>query len=59
MKNDYTPRYQILTKEWREFYIRNPARFAKEYLGIKITLFQKMVLTIAFGIEGIRNERMF
>lgn len=52
MKNDYTTGHQILTEEWREFYIRNPARFAKEYLGIKLTLFQKMVLTIAFLNRG-------
>lgn len=57
MKNDYTQGHQILTEEgiqneWREFYIRNPARFAKEYLGIKLTPFQRMVLTIVFWNRG-------
>ena len=47
-----SPGYLILTEEWREFYLRNPARFIERYLGIKLTLFQRMIITLTFWKRG-------
>ena len=37
---------------WHRYYLQNPVRFIEEYLGIQLTSFQKMLLTIVFWKRG-------
>lgn len=47
-----SPGYKALLERWREFYLRNPARFVEEYLDIKLTLFQRMLIMLIFWNRG-------
>lgn len=47
-----SPGHLILTEDWREFYLRNPARFIEHYLDVKLTFFQKMIIGLIFWNRG-------
>lgn len=50
-RSDY-PGYKILREDWREFYRRNPVRFIEHYLDIKLTFFQRMIITLTLWNRG-------
>lgn len=47
-----SPGYKARIESWREYYLRNPVRFIEEYLDIKLTLFQRMLIMLAFWKRG-------
>ena len=55
----YSLGHLILTEEWHEFYLRNPARFIEYYLDIKLTFFQRMIITLLFWNRGKKKEECF
>lgn len=44
--------YKARIERWREFYLRNPARFIEEHLDIKLTPFQRMLVMLIFWKRG-------
>jgi len=40
-------------KKWTSFYRANPHRFAEEYLGLKLKLFQKILLFMMFHVSSL------
>ena len=47
-----SPGHILLREDWREYYLRNPTRFIEEYLDIKLTLYQRMLIMLTFWKRG-------
>ena len=46
-----TMRKQIMTDEFKEFYSKYPDKFIEEYLGVNLSLWQKLVLRLVLKEE--------
>lgn len=43
---------RFMAEDWHKYYLRNPARFIEDYLDIKLTLFQRMIITLTLWNRG-------
>ncbi len=46
--SDYVKRYD----DFKDYYSRNPDKFAEDFYGVKLKLWQKMILKIMFNKKG-------
>ena len=53
MKDDFdSPGRRFMAEDWHKYYLRNPVRFIEDYLDIKLTLFQRMIITLTLWNRG-------